>query len=124
MAVTVVELIEVKEQELQMQEKSIDNLREQIRLLRAAQAAETGARATAGNGRPTVLEMAEVVLRRRRRPMPSKELCQVVQGEFGVRVTTHSMGTMLYRAAVERERVFFKDKKQKNTYGLLEWQKS
>lgn len=114
MAVTIVELIEEKVGQ-------VTRLQEQIRHLRNALAAENGARATVGS-RPTMLELAEVTLKKVRRPMPSREIAEAIEKEHGVHVKPHSLGTMLFRSAIERKQIFYKDKKMKNTYGLLEWQ--
>lgn len=117
MAVTVVEILNLKQQA-----GGWDILMEQIRFLRAAEEAGNGARATMGTRGKTVLDMAEVILKKAKKPLPSKDICAEIMKEYDVRVKPHSLGTMLYRSAMERKRTFFKDKHKPNTYGLLEWQ--
>ena len=110
---SIAELIEEKKQER-------NRLDEQIRHLENALLAERGARATQGR-RLTVLEMASAVLIDRQRIMKAKDISLAIEKRFGVHVKAHSLGTMLYRSAIERQKIFVKDPKQKNSYGLLDW---
>lgn len=116
MAVTVVELIQLREKA-----GSWDTLVEQIRLLRAAEDAGNGAKATMGS-RPTSLEMAMVTLRKAgKKSQHCGAISELIFNEYGVRVKPHSLGNMLYRSAKAKKN-FFKDPRRPNSYGLLEWQ--
>jgi hypothetical protein len=111
---TILELIEEKKRER-------ERINAVISQLEAALAIEQGA----GPQKPrlTILKMAEEVLKEEKRPMKSKEIAERIQSKFGSYVKTTSIGTMLYRRAVESKKIFVKDKKDENTYGLIEWER-
>jgi hypothetical protein len=44
-----------------------------------------------------------------------------IKEKFHRDVPLSSLTTILYKYAEERRKTFYKDKKKKNTYGLLEW---
>ncbi len=88
--------------------------------LEAAAAAEQGA-SSPGVKRKTILEMAEIVLREHGKPMHVKAMVERIQQQFDFHVKATSLGTMLYRCAVERKKTFVKENGDNNTYGLKEW---
>ena len=77
-----------------------------------------------GDGRPPkqILDMAEVVLKEAKTPLHVKSLAERIEEKFERQVRPASLGTMLYREAVEKKRRFTKDRGENNTYGLKEWE--
>jgi hypothetical protein len=51
--------------------------------------------------------------------MHAKNIAAEIEKQFGTFVKPTSLGTMLYRAAIERKKLFKKDKDEENTYSLL-----
>lgn len=68
----------------------------------------------------TTLEMARDVLKAAGSPMHSKAIAEEISKKFGVYVKAASLGTMLYRCAIERKKIFRKENEPENTYSLLE----
>jgi hypothetical protein len=68
----------------------------------------------------TLWQKAEDVLERDGKPMHTKEILRRIEEEFKTRVAFKSLSQVLYSKAKGRK-IFFKDKQQENTYGLLKW---
>ena len=105
------ELIEAKK----MMRSKLDN---EIKLLEQVLASEKGI--LRGAKKLTTLKMAEEVLRNAKKQLHTTEIAREIQEKFDFYVKPSSLGTMLYRAAVEREKVFRKAIDKENTYLLLD----
>jgi hypothetical protein len=60
-------------------------------------------------------------LQQEKKPMHTKDIADGIQEQFHFFVKPTSLGTMLYRRAIETKKTFVKDRKEENTYGLKEW---
>jgi transposase len=87
-------------------------------MLEQVRASEQGTRVS-GEKRATTLQMAESVLKNAGHKMHAKNIAAEIEKQFGTFVKPTSLGTMLYRAAIERKKLFKKDKDEENTYSLL-----
>jgi transposase len=96
-----------------------DKLDAKIQKLQEFQALDAGT--VQGKKRKSTLEMAEEVLESKGKPMHTKDIAEAIQTKFDSFVKTTSLGTMLYRCAVNRKKTFRKEESD-NTYSLLKWQ--
>jgi hypothetical protein len=111
---TIQELIEEKRRE----RERIDDV---IMRLEGALAVEQGQKRI-GAPRKTILQMAEAVLQEAKEPLKPRDISERIEKAFGRTVKPTSLGTMLYRCAVERKKTFRKEMQPDNTYSLLKWQ--
>ena len=110
---TIAELIVMKKQER-------GKLDETIRKLEEALALEQGGLVGDAGEKMTTLHMAELVLERAAgHQLHTAELAREIEKQFGRFVKPSSLGTMLYRAAVEKKKRFVKVKGVENTYQLM-----
>jgi HB1, ASXL, restriction endonuclease HTH domain len=109
----ILELIEEKKRQR-------DQIDEVIRQLEGALKTEQGGGPSKEH--MTTLQMAEGVLREAKQPLHAKEIAKLMQSKYGVFEKHTSVGTMLWRSAVQgKKTVFRKDKEPNNTHSLLEW---
>jgi len=105
---------------LEAKKRERNKLDAEIKLLEQVRASELGLDSQ-GEKRLRTLDMAESVLRKAGHKMHTKNIADEIEKQFDKFVKPTSLGTMLYRAAVERKKKFKKEKEEENTYSLLEW---
>ena len=105
---------------LEIKKKERNRLDEQIKMLEQVRASEQGT-TVSGEKKPSTLQMAESVLKNAGHKMHAMKIAEEIEKQFKVYVKPTSLGTMLYRAAIERKKTFKKEKDEENTYSLLEW---
>ena len=107
------------DKELEDLKRQRNKLDAKIRMLEEYQALDAGT--IQGKKRKTIQEMAEEVLESKGKPMHTKDIAAAIQTKFDSFVRPASLGTILYRCAVERKKTFRKEESN-NTYSLLKWQ--
>jgi hypothetical protein len=117
---TIQELIEDMKRERHRLVAQIQTLDAKIGKLKEALAIDAGT--VPGKKKMTFLQMAEEVLELNGSKMRTKDIAEAIQKKFDSLVKPNSLGTMLYRSAVERKKTFRKEKEPNNTYSLLKWQ--
>lgn len=98
--------------------REIDKLTRKKKKLEEILADETGGPRPEGK---LLWQMAEVVLEHKKQPLHTREIAKKIEEEFKEHVNVKSLSQVLH-AKMSTKRVFFKDRKTPNTYGLLKWQ--